>query len=147
MAQFGRTVADVTDGAWLDQAASNVNMFDKIDEVSASDADFIESELNPSASAVAFNITTTLEDPVSSTSHILRWRRQKDASGGGQIDLTIELRMAYISEGSQGTSITSQADADIPTTWTSTSYTLSGGEADAITDYTDLQFRMVANQV
>jgi hypothetical protein len=31
-------------------------------------------------------------------------------------------------------------------TWTTTSYTLSGAEADAITDYSALFLRMVANQ-
>lgn len=147
MAQFGRPVSDASDGAWLNQAASAVDMYTSIDEVTASDTDYVESELNPSASPVVFGLTTTLEDPVSSSSHILRWRRQKDASGGGTIGLTVELRQSYVSEGTPGTLIaTATADADIPAAWTDTSYTLSAGEADAITDYTALYVRIVANQ-
>lgn len=147
MAQFGRPVSDANDGNWLNEAASNINMFQSIDETAASDTDYVESELNPSASPVAFGLTTTLEDPVSSSGHIIRWRRQKDAAGGGQIDLTVQLRQGYVSEGTPGTQITSQSDTNIPTTWTSTSYTLGAGEADSITDYTSLFIRMVANQV
>jgi hypothetical protein len=36
-------VSDVTDGSWLNEAASNVNLYASIDEASASDADYIQS--------------------------------------------------------------------------------------------------------
>jgi len=146
MPQFARPNADITDGNWLNDAGSAVDLFASIDEVTPSDTDFIESGLAPSSDAVAMHLSDP-EDPQSSTGHIIRWRRGKNTSGGAQIDLTTQLRQGYVSEASQGTLITSQSDANIPDAFTTTSYTLSGAEADSITNYADLQLRIVANQV
>ncbi len=152
MAQYAVADADIVDGAWLDEAASATDLFNGIipgtpgSIGSGDDSIYIVSESNPSASACGFNLSN-IEDPVSQTGHIMRWRRYKSASGGGQIDLTVNLRMGYISEGTPGTSITSQSDTDLSeTVATATPYTLSSGEADSITDYTDLQIRFVADQ-
>ena len=147
MAQFGRPIADTSIGNWTDEAAGTTNIYLGIDEVSAEDAEYIQSELNPSASPYAAALTASLEDPVSSTGHIIRWKRRKSATGGAVVNLTVELRQGYVSEGTPGTSITSQSDNTLPDAFTATSYTLSGGEADAITDYTDLAIRLVATQV
>jgi hypothetical protein len=152
MAQYATPSADITDGNWVDHGASNVDMY--LDIVpgtpgtigSGDDTTYIESEANPSSSASAFDLST-VSDPVSSSSHILRWRRAKDAASGGQIDLTVQIRQGYTGEGSQGTEITSQSDTNLSETFaTATPYTLSGVEADSITDYSDLQVRFVANQ-
>ena len=152
MAQYATPSADIVDGAWLDEGAGAVDLYDGIvpgtpGSIGAGDdSTYIESEANPSSSACAFELST-IEDPASSTGHILRWRRQKDAAGGGQIDLTVQIRQGYTGEGALGTQITSQSDTDLSeTVATATPYTLSGGEADTITDYSDLQVRFVANQ-
>jgi hypothetical protein len=151
MAQYATPDADIVDGTWLDEAASNVNLYDGIvpgtpGSIGAGDdATYIESVLNPSAAACAFGLSN-ISDPVASTGHIIRWRRGKDTAGGGQIDLTVQLRQGYVSEVTQGTQITSQADNNLSDTIATTSYTLSAGEADSITDYTDLQVRFSANQ-
>ncbi len=145
MPQFARPDADITDGNWLNDAGSAVDLFEAINEVTPSDADFIESGLAPATDAFACSLSD-VEDPLSSSSHIVRWRRGKDAAGGAAVDLTVQLRQGYVSEGVQGTLITSQADAGIPDAFADASYTLSGAEADAITDYNDLQLRIVANQ-
>lgn len=147
MAQFGRPISDASIGAWTDEAAGTINIYTGIDEVSAEDTEYITSEANPSSSPYVCGLTTSLEDPVSSSGHVMRWRRQKSASGGADINLTVQLRQGYVSEGTPGTQITSQSDAAIPATWTDTSYTLSGAEADSITNYTDLFIRIVATQV
>ena len=147
MAQFGRPIADTCIGNWTDEAAGTTDIYQGIDEVTAEDAEYIQSELNPSASPYVCALTTTLEDPVSSTGHIMRWRRRKSASGGAEINLVVQLRMGYVNEGTPGTQITSQTDNTLPSTWTDTSYTLIGGEADTITDYTDLAIRIAATQV
>lgn len=150
MAQFAVPDADITDGAWLDEGGG-ATLFGHIAPDtpgsigSGDDTDYIESESAPASSAVAVGLSD-VEDPQSSSGHIMRWRRGKDASGGAQIDLTVELRQGYTGEGAQGTLIASVSDTAIPDTFTTTSNTLSAGEADAITDYTDLQLRMVANQ-
>jgi len=148
MAQFGRPSADTNnDGAWVDEAAGSVNLWDGIDEVTAEDTLFIESVSAPSAAPyVAALQDIVLEDPVSSSGHIVRYRYQKNASGGATIGLTVELRQGYVSEASQGTLIASSVEADIGNGFVSDSFTLAGGEADAITDYTDLYIRIVANQ-
>lgn len=45
--QFARPASDVADGGWLNEAASNVNLFESINEETASDTDYIESSVNP----------------------------------------------------------------------------------------------------
>jgi hypothetical protein len=152
MAQYATPSADIVDGNWVDQGASNVDLYADIapgtpGSIGAGDdATYAESPSAPSAEAAGFDLST-IEDPVSSTGHIMRWRRQKSASGGAQINLTVEVRQTYISEGSQGTLINSFADNNLPAAWATTTDTLTGGEADTITDYADLQVRFVANQV
>lgn len=148
MAQFGRPSADTNnDGAWVDEAAGSTNIWDGIDEISFSDADYIESPQAPVAD-VYVTALTTLEDPVSSSNHVCRARAGKDAAGGATVTLLGELRQGYVSEASQGTLIaTPWATITLGDSIAALSdYTLSGGEADSITDYTDLYFRFVANQ-
>ena len=152
MAQYSTPSADVVDGAWLDSAASATNLYLSIvpgtpgSIASGDDTTYIESEANPSSSAVGLKLST-IEDPASPSGHVLRWRRQKDAAGGGQIDLTITLNENYTDEGTQGTEIKSVADNDLSETpATATPITLADTEADSITDYSDLYIRFVANQ-
>lgn len=151
MAQYSTPSADIVDGNWVDQAASNVDLYADIvpgtpgSIGSGDDTTYITSEANPSSSACAFDLST-VSDPVSSSSHVMRWRRAKDAASGGQIDLTLELRQGYVSEGTSGTLINSYSDTNLTETFATTSDTLTGGEADTITDYSDLQIRFVANQ-
>lgn len=152
MAQFATPDADLVDGGWLDEVGGAAAVHDgMIPDTPGSigagdDTDYAESGLAPSSDAMGFGLSN-VEDPQSSSGHIMRWRRGKNSAGGAQIDLTVQLRQGYVNEGSQGTQITSQSDTNIPDSFTTTSYTLSGGEADSITDYTDLQGRIVANQV
>jgi hypothetical protein len=51
-----------------------------------------------------------------------------------------------VNEGSPGTLIAEEVHLDIPNGFTDGSFTLSSGEADAITDYSDLFIRIVADQ-
>jgi hypothetical protein len=140
MAQFARPSADTVRTGWTDQAAGTVNIYQAIDETSASDADYIKTATPPGANEYE-TLLTSVTDPLSSTGHIMRWRRRKQpASGSAQMNLTVRLL--------QGTTqITSQADNNLPGTFTDTSYTLSAGEADAITNYADLRKEFVATQV
>lgn len=146
MAQFARPSADASVGNWLDDGGGSTSLFAAIDEASPSDVDYIESESAPASSPYACDLGT-IEDPQSSSGHIVRYRYQKDASGGAQIDLTVELRQGYVSEGTQGTLIASNSHTNIGNGWTDGSFTLSAVEADSITDYSDLQLRFVADQV
>jgi hypothetical protein len=58
----------------------------------------------------------------------------------------VQLRQGYVSEGMPGTQIHQEVHNDIAETWADGSFTLSGGEADTITDYTSLYLRFVYNQ-
>ncbi len=146
MAQYGRPSTDTTNESYTDQAAGSTNIYTTIDETSYSDADYIRSALAPSNDVYVTKLTT-LEDPVSSAGHTVRVRRAKDAAAGATITMTVELRQGYTNEGSPGTLIaTIMSGVTIDETWTTTTYNLSSGEADAITDYTSLYLRVVTNQ-
>jgi hypothetical protein len=147
MAQFGRPSTDTVNESWEEDDGTTVSIFDQIDEVSFDDADFIRSALIPTSDAYVTKLTS-VEDPISSTNHTARWRYAKSAAGGAQIDLTVQLRQGYVSEVSLGTLIaTLGTHTNISDTITAGTYTLSGAEADAITNYADLFIRFVANQV
>jgi hypothetical protein len=147
MAQYGRPSIDTLNQSYTDQGGGSANLYTTVDEVSASDTDYIKSPLAPSNSVYVTKFST-VEDPQASTGHVVRYRYQKDAAGGAQINITIELRQGYTNESSQGTLIATVATlTNIANGWTTGSYTLSAGEADSITDYTALYLRIVTTQV
>lgn len=136
--QFARPDADVTDGSWTNQAGSNVNLYQSVDEVSPDDADYIQSSEAPSSDTCEISLET-LTDPVTSSGHIVRYRYRK--SGGATINLTVSLRQGASTE------IAAWTHNGIGTDWLNAEQTLSGGQADAISDYSDLRMRFVATQV
>jgi hypothetical protein len=146
MAQFGRPSADTSIGTYTDQAAGVTNIYTTIDESVASDADYIQSVLAPSSAPYATKLTN-LEDPISSTGHVVRWRVGKSAAGGATLNVTVQLRQGYVSEGTPGTLIASKGPTAVPDAFTDDSLTLSGAEADSITDYTSLYLRFVVTTV
>jgi len=146
MPQFGRPSADTSIGSWEDEGGGTTTIFQSIDEVSANDTDFVRSELAPSNSPYVTKLSN-MEDPLLSTGHIVRYRFEKDAAAGSQIDLLVELREAYVNEGTPGIVRASKTETNIDDSWNAGTFTLSAGEADSITDYTDLFLRFRANQV
>ena len=64
----------------------------------------------------------------------------------GDLDLTVELRQGYASEASQGTLIVSWPVTGVPGAFTTVSQTLTGPQADSITDYGALSLRFVATE-
>lgn len=133
--------ADQSAGTWTTDSGGTTNLYQTIDEQpTASDADYIQSVAGPSAAAADFTLTDGA-DPLSSTGHTVRVRALIDAAIGGAMTLTTELR--------QGASALST-----PATWDDTltasaqtfEHTLSGGQADAITDYANLRLRFTATQ-
>ncbi len=138
MAQFARPDTDVTLNNWSDDGGGNTNIFQAIDEVSFSDTDFVRSPNNPASSAFYEPGLSNPTDPVSSTGHIVRYRYRKSGSGGR----TIQIQVALYQGATQiaiGT-----AHTDISGTFVAGTFTLTGTEADNITDYTDLRLRFVA---
>jgi hypothetical protein len=147
MPQTCRPDTDALVGNYTDNAAGTSNIYTKIDEAVADDADYIQSPATPVNEPYVARLSD-VTDPVSSSSHIVRFRYSTNvASGGETLDLLVELRQGYTNEGSKGTLIASKTVAGITgTTWTADSFTLSGGEADSITDYTALFIRIVWNK-
>ena len=149
MPQYGRPSADTNNpGSYTDQGGGSSNIYTTIDESVASDSDYIRTPTSPS-SAVYVTKLTNLTDPVSSSGHTIRVRAGTDQSSGGQqINLTVQLRQGYVNEGSPGTLIATLTQNNIAQgSFADYSYNLSGGEADAITDYTSLYYRIVMTAV
>lgn len=147
MPQFARPDADTNNpGSFTDQVGGSTDIYTTIDEVSPDDADYIRSPVSP-ASAVYVCSLSNITDPASSTGHIIRMRTATDLASQESIDFTQQLRQGYVSEGTPGTLIASQSRNGVTSvTWTTSAYTLSGAEADAITDYTALFFRFIVNK-
>lgn len=145
MAQFARPSADTTLGNFTDEGGGTTDIFQSIDEATASDVDFIQSPTSPT-SEVYVCALSSVTDPESSSGHIMRMRTSTDQDAEETLDFTQELRQGYTGEGGQGTLIATNSRSGVSsTTWTDTSYTLSGAEADSITDYSDLFYRFVVN--
>ena len=142
MTQFARPSADTVRTGWTDQAGGTSSVFTTIDEVVADDSDFIRTAAPPGANEYE-TLLTAVTDPAVSTGHVMRWRRGKVGlalGGAATINLTVRLL--------QGAGqIVSRSDPAIPEAFTDTSYTLTAGEADSITDYADLRLEFVAAQV
>jgi hypothetical protein len=146
MAQFARPSTDTTRDNWEEDDGGTTDIFDQIDETVADDADYIRTGLAPTSDVYVTKLTS-VEDPVSSANHVVRYRYGKNTTGGAQIDLIVQLRQGYTNEGAPGTLIAAQTHTDVGAFPQAGSFTLSGAEADSITNYADLYLRFVGNQV
>lgn len=124
--QFARPSTDVSDGAWL--ATTGSDLYAMLDETAADDADLIYTFTSASECEVKFG---SIPDPAVSTDHIVRYRLKGDGTSG----ITVALRQG------SSTEITSWTHDPAPSSWTTYEQTLTGGQADSITDYADLRLR------
>ena len=136
--QVARPVSTVSAGAWTDQVGGTTDMHSPLAD--ETDSTYIQSEFDPNTSVVEVALGA-LSDPGGSTGHVLTYRYAKDPAGSAQMNLTVQLR--------QGTSTTiaSATHTDISSSIVTGTLTLSGAEADAITDYADLRLRFIGTQV
>lgn len=121
-------ISDVSAGAWTPSAGSD--LYAMIDETVASDTDYI-STVSASTCEVALG---SLSDPASSSGHIVRYRLSAEAGG-----VIVRLRQGT-------TTIASWTHSPAPSSLTTYAQTLSGGEADSITDYTALKLQFEATE-
>ena len=56
--QFARPAADRTDGNWVSQVPSSLNLYQSIDETSYSDADYIRSGATPSNDTCTIDLSS-----------------------------------------------------------------------------------------
>lgn len=137
MAQFGRPSSTVSNDIYTG-VGDTTNLWENLNESTASDTDYNYSDDNSNGTfEVALN---SLNDPSSSAGHIVRYRIAQFDGGvlgnGGGSSSSVETALY------QGTTQIATSGAITTTSaWTSGSFTLSGTEADSITDYTDLRLR------
>jgi hypothetical protein len=144
MTQIARPVSDTTVTGWTTVGGASVNLVGEIKEETRNDSERIVSVLDPSAAVYVCRLSSfTL--PTTKTGWVLDYAYRKDAADDDDIDLDVELRQDYVSEGSPGTLIASAAHAAIPATFTVGALALSEAEATAVTDPTQLFVRFVAN--
>lgn len=119
-------VSGVSAGSWT--PSSGFDLYAMLDEAAANDADYI---VTPGASTCEVALAVA-DDPAVSTDHVVRYRIS--AANGG---ITVRLRQGI-------TTIASWTHAPAPTTPTTYAQTLSGAEADSITDYAALRLQFEA---
>lgn len=133
MVQFARPDGDVTN--------TGTGGFADVDEASPSDADFWWGA-NNTAEELEVSLSNAT-DPNSSSGHIFRYRIAKTNGGvvdGGGNACTVTARLM------QGaTEIAADTAKTATGTWTQYALTLSAGQADAITDYTDLRLEFLTS--
>ena len=133
MAQFGRPSSDIT-------TTNITGTFADVDETTASDTDFIVSTDNTVGTYET--LLSSVTDPLSSTGHIVRVRHAKadtnvpPSTTGNAVSADFTLYEGATLRATLATAVALGA-------WTDLSYTLTAGEADAITNYADLRVRMV----
>lgn len=130
MAQFGRPDSDVTVSDW-----TTAPLWSSIDEATFSDADLISSNNNTN-NACEVGLSD-VGDPVSSSTHVVRYRYRKNAAAGNARNITVSLYQG-------ATLIAEQTHTGISEVFTAGSFTLTGPQADSITDYADLRLRFTA---
>lgn len=125
LTQTGVPISTVTAGSW--QASGAGGLFAQIDETVASDADYIVTAVT--ADSCEFAITV-LGDPYSSLAHEINYRIRGDGTSGMVVGLY------------QGASLIASWTHDpAPASYTTFNQTLTGPQADSITDYGDLRLR------
>lgn len=129
MAQYAYPTSDVDNsGAW-----TSAPLYAKIDEEPYDDADYVTSPKTASSKSFTVGLGGTITDPASSTGHVFRVRARSSGSGTMQVELL---------EGS--TVRATLSTFSLTTSFAEYSYTLTGTEADSITDYTALRIRVTA---
>lgn len=135
---YGRPNADITDGSWVNEAGSNVNLYASISEESANDSTYVRSgALNAGGAADSMEVSfSSLSDPGSSGNHSISYRYQR--WGQNQVDLVVKVMQG-------GTEIASWTHTNIPQSLTEATQLLTGPQADSITNYGDLRVRFIAS--
>lgn len=136
MAQFARPDSTVSAGLWEPQGGPST-LWEAIDEISASDTDYIEA-LNGENTTCELGLST-VADPLSSVNHTIRFRMQATGSGGPE-RCEVQLWQG-------GTEIASTGNQTSRGSWGDKTYTLSAAEADAIGDYSDLRLKIISSNL
>jgi hypothetical protein len=130
MSQFGRPASDISVGFWLPVPSSPSSLWDKLDEISPNDSDYADLFYNFELNDFEVKFSSVV-DPISSSGHILRIRSQ-DANA---VSLSVWLYQG-------ATLIAGLFSTTGQSIWGTDAFTLSGAQADSITNYADLRARV-----
>ena len=138
MVQIARPDADISAGSWtLEGSAPEGTIWESLDEVSANDAvDYIESVGGDHTCEVGLE---TLTDPGGNTGYVLRLVIRGEGSGGP------ERCLIALFEGATQRAISGNLSSRAA--WGAVSYTLTTGEADSITAFTDLRIKLISDNL
>ncbi len=134
LVQVAVPTSDGTVNAWLSTGA---NLWSTLDEYPVNDLDYIYTETLTSACRIKLG---SLTDPNSSVNHKLEYR----ARGNASATLTVKLYSGGTTTVGSGTLIRTYTHAALSATLADFAQTLSGAEADAITDYANLYLEFEA---
>lgn len=132
MAQVLYPDSDISAGSWSPSAGST--LWEVIDD--QNDSDYVYEQNTNTTFEVGIDSGT---DPESSSNHTIYWSDFGTWLARGSAP-TVTM---YLVEGT--TVIASQGYATVSNTITQRSYTLTSGEADSITDYTNLRLRFTGS--
>ena len=136
-----RPVTDSAPGPWTTDTGATTGLAAALFDLSESN--YVQSEMSPVTSPYVVGLEPAV-DPVSSTGHVVSWSHRNTETG--DVDLTVELRQGYIDEESKGTLIASWTETTLPDPFTTVTHTLTGPQADSITNYGALFLRFVATE-
>lgn len=120
--QFTRPTSDISLGAWTDNSGGATNLFQKIDEVTFDDADFVQSDLSSNPDELVIGLRP-FADPGVNTGHTIRLRQKKSAASGDTTDLDV-----IVQAGDWDVHTESYDDIDDSTN--AVNFTLSSAEVD-----------------
>lgn len=148
MPQFARPTADILVSSWTNQSGASVNLYQSIDEITPSDADYVQSE-QMFSETIGFLGTLLivqlgpLIDPGIDTGFVLRVRASKDIADGNETDLVVELRQGYLNDSDTGILIATLEIFNLTDVVTDYLLSLTEAQAALITDFSALSLRFV----
>lgn len=132
--QKTRPASDSLTGGWSTQAGGTSNLYQQIDEASASDADYVQGPaISVGGSATYRAKLGSVTDPVTAAGHVIRYRYRATNSG-----VTVEVKLKQ----GASTTIATWTHTNAATTLSTAVQALTTAQADAITDYADLHFEV-----
>lgn len=134
-----RPDADQTVGNWTDEGGATSNLFQSIDEVTASDADYVQSEANPNNSSYLVRLSDPGGTVSTASPIVIRYRYEKE--GNSTVDLTVEL----VESATTPVTRASTSHLDIGTAVVSGAITLTTAEKSAVSNWSDLYLRFTAD--
>lgn len=134
-----RPDSDASVGNWRDEGGVTSNVFQSIDEVSASDADYAESGVNPNADVYIVGLSNPPGSVNTSSPITIKYRYEKE--GNSTCDLLVEL----IESTSTPVIRASQEHLNIGLTVTDGSFVMTTAEKSAVTNWNDVFLRFTAD--